>query len=522
MDPEQNLEPGGFDQMADLIVVGSGGAALTAAYTAAKNGLRTLVLEKTPFFGGTSAYSGAGIWLPGNQVLARSGVQDTVERGAEYFHALVGDRTPQTLQDAYIGTGPELVEFLERDPYLKFAFLPFPDYFPLPGRAEGGRAIMPEMLPAADLGRWLPLLRPPIGIDQFDVPQDRENLIGGQALIGRLLLAAEATGNVDLRTGVEMTGLIVEEGRVTGVATRTESGAVRFGASRGVILAAGGFECDDALRVRYHGLPTGQWTSAAPGSNTGAALAAAVAVGADVDLMDEAWWCPATLFPNGRAAFTLGLRGGILVNAAGERFANESLPYDRLGHEIHRAHRAGGVSHIPAWLVFDGRFDELPATSQPAPAPGEFQEAGLWRTAESLDGLATVIGVPAGTLAATVERFNRFAATGTDEDFHRGEDPFDRFFATGDGPNPCLVPLDEGPYHAVQIVLGDLGTKGGARTDRDARVLDHSGTPIAGLFAIGNSAASVAGGVYPGPGTPLGSGMVFGYRAARRLLSEAS
>jgi 3-oxosteroid 1-dehydrogenase len=322
-----------------------------------------------------------------------------------------------------------------------------------------------------------------------------------------------------------MRSLIAAGGRVAGVVVSTGGSEERILASRGVIVAAGGFECDDELRARHHKLPHGSWTSGAPGSNTGDALAALIGVGAAIGLMDEAWWCPATLFPNGRAAFTLGLSGGIFVNAAGKRFANESLPYDRMGREI-RSGQEKGVSHIPAWLVFDGRFSALPAITQPAPDPDAFRAAGLWRTCDDLAGLAAQIGVPAGALQATVARFNEFAASGADEDFHRGEDPYDRFFVSGTaddgaGPNPALVPIDRAPFHAVQIVLGDLGTKGGARTNVNGQVLDEQGTPIPGLYAAGNSAASVTGHAYPGPGTPLGSGMTFAYRAARHIADLA-
>jgi 3-oxosteroid 1-dehydrogenase len=502
----------------DVIVVGSGGAALVGAYTAASAGLRTLVLEKTEYFGGTSAYSGAALWLPGNQAQHRAGVADSVDLGREYFRAVVGDDTPAALQEAFLSTAPDLVEFLERDPVLQFAYGPFPDYFEAPGRIPAGRDIFPVPLKARELGPLLDKLRKPIAEDQFGVPQDRRTLTGGQALIGRLLLALSALPNVELRTGARMRSLIASDGRVAGVvvASGPDGSQERILASRGVIVAAGGFECDDDLRARYHGLPHGNWTSAAPGSNTGDALAALASAGAAVDLLDEAWWCPATLFPNGRAAFTLGLRGGIIVNAAGDRFANESLPYDRMGREIRRGHQAG-ASHIPAWFVFDGRFSGLPAISQPAPDLAAFQEAGLWRTSDDVAGLAAQIGVPPLSLQKTVERFNGFAATGVDEDFHRGEDPYDLFFASGDGPNPCLVPIDRPPFHAVQLVVGDLGTKGGARTSVDGQVLDGQGDPIPGLYAAGNSAASVTGHCYPGPGTPLGSGMTFAYRAARHL-----
>lgn len=500
----------------DVIVVGSGGAALAAAYTAAKSGLRTLVLEKTEFFGGTSAYSGSGIWLPGNQAQHRAGVPDSVDLGRTYFKAVVGDDTPRENQEAYLSTGPELVEFLERDPALEFAYGAFPDYFEAPGRIEGGRDIFPVPLPAAALGGRLAQLRPTIGADQHGLGQRRKTLSGGQALIGRFLLALDALGPAELRTRSRVRSLITQDGRVTGVVTEEDGATRRMTAARGVIVAAGGWECDHELRARHHGLPHGEWTSSAPGSNTGDALAALRAAGAAIDLMDEAWWCPATLFPNGRAAFTLGLSGGIFVNAAGERFANESLPYDRMGREIRRGH-ATGVSHIPAWFVFDSRFANIPAIAQPMPDPAAFRAAGLWRTADDLAALAEQIAVPPRALEHTVARFNQFAADGADADFHRGEDPYDRFFAGGDGPNPCLVPIDRGPFHAVQIVPGDLGTKGGARTDADARALRGDGTPIPGLYAAGNSAASVTGHAYPGPGTPLGSGMVFAYRAARHL-----
>ncbi len=371
-----------------MVVAGSGGAALTAAYTAASAGLRTLVLEKTDYFGGTSAYSGAGIWLPGNQAQHRAGVADSVALGREYFRAVVGGGSPRALQDAYLDTGPELVEFLERDPALRFAYAPFPDYFEAPGRIPGGRDIFPVPLKAGELGDLLARLRKPIGEDQFGVPPKRGagtgTLIGGQALIGRFLLALSALPGADLRTGTRMRSLIVSGGRVTGVVAARDGTQERILAGRAVIVAAGGFECDDALRARHHKLPHGNWTSAAPGSNTGDALAALTGAGAAVDLMDEAWWCPATLFPNGRAAFTLGLRGGIVVNAAGKRFANESLPYDRMGREIRRGQETG-VSHLPAWLVFDGRFSALPAITQPAPTrtssgrPGCGGRAMTWR-----------------------------------------------------------------------------------------------------------------------------------------------
>jgi 3-oxosteroid 1-dehydrogenase len=505
--------PGNSADHWDVIVVGSGAAALTGAYTAAASGLRTLVLEKTGLLGGTSAFSGACLWLPGNDVLRRAGVVDSAEQGLEYLRATVGDRTPAELQEAYVRSAAPLVEFLERDPVLQFEYLPFPDYFAAPGRAEPtGRGICPRPLPGAELGPWLDRLRPTVPADTFGVPVRRKTVIGGQALVGRLLLALAGTGNAEVRERTPVRSLVVEDGRVVGV--RAGADGIRLDARLGVLVAAGGYECDPDRRRALHGLPGADWTSAAAGSNTGDALELLQAAGAAVDLLDEAWWCPATLFPNGRAAFTLGLRGGIFVDGTGRRFANESLPYDRMGHELRR----DGALRDPVWWVFDS--DSVPGICSPAPDRPAFAAAGLWRSGDTIADLAAAIGVPAAELERTVERFNGFARSGVDADFHRGEDAYDRFFATGGGPNPCLVPIG-GPLHAVRIVLGDLGSKGGARIDVDGRVLDGSGRPIPGVHAAGNSAASVAGHVYPGPGVPLGSGMVFAHRAARALNRSA-
>ncbi|GAA4545194.1 FAD-dependent oxidoreductase [Pseudonocardia xishanensis] len=497
----------------DVVVAGSGAAALTGAYTAAKRGLRVLVLEKTDRLGGTSAYSGAGLWLPGNDVQRRGGVQDSVEAGLEYLRATVGDRTPADLQQAYVRSGPELVAFLERDPAIEFETMPFPDYFEAPGRAKpAGRAICPAPLAGSELGDRLAQLRPTMNADKFGEQVPRDTLTHGQALIARLLLAIDATGNADIRTGCPLESLVKVDGRVVGV----RAGGREVRARAGVLVAAGGYECDGDRRQRFHGLPTGDWTAAYPGSNTGDALEALEGVGAGVDLLDEAWWCPATLFPNGRAVFTLGLTAGIFVGPDGTRFGNESLPYDRMGHILlDRIHELG--PDVEFWWVFDSRTETPPGIVSPVPDKEELRAAKLWRTADTVEGLATEIGVPAVALRETVDRFNGFAASGTDDDFHRGEDDYDRFFAVGDGPNPALVPLDRGPLHAVRIVLSDLGSKGGARIGTSGEVLDTDGRPIPGLFAAGNSSASVTGHVYPGPGTPLGSGMVFAHRAANAM-----
>ncbi|WP_455357290.1 FAD-binding protein [Streptomyces sp. SYSU K217416] len=507
-----------WDQECDVLVVGSGGGALTGAYGTAARGLETLVIEKTGSFGGTTAYSGACLWLPGNQAQARDGVTDSAGLGRAYFRAVVGDATDHALQDTYIDGAAETVAFLEDNPHLRFEHRPFPDYYPAPGRSETGRGVFPVDLPAPDGPHdLLDAVRPPAWAERLGLPPAEGPLTDGRALIGRLLLALESTGNARTLRHTALTHLVTEDGRVVGAEAAHDGRTLRIRARRGVLLAAGGFEANAELRRDWQGLPGADWTMGAPGGNTGDAITAAVEAGAATDLLDQAWWCPSLRFPDGSAAFTLGLRGGIFVDGSGRRFANESLPYDRMGRQMLAA-KAGTSPDNPVWWVFDDRFgSELPGITVVPADRQAFTEAGLWRTADTLDGLAQRIGVDDEALRRTVRTYNGYAADGVDADFHRGEDVYDRFFAQGEGANPCLVPIEKGPFHAVQIVLGDLGTKGGVRTDVRARVLREDGSPIPGLYAAGNTTASVSGPHYPGPGAPIGSAMVFGHIAAADL-----
>lgn len=498
-----------------MVVAGSGAGALAGALAAAAAGLRTAVLEKTPLLGGTSAYSGAAIWLPGSQVQRRAGLADSTESARTYLRALLGDENAAH-REAFLEIAPEVVEFLENDPALEFRFQPFPDYFAADGRVENGRSFIPKPVSADRLGKLADLVRPPVDRDRAGLGHDPDApLIQGRALIGRLLLAFTNTGNGVVRTGTALTGLVVEDGRVVGVEADTADGPVRLRASRGVLLAAGGFEGNAELRSAA-GVPgDAGWTMAPAGANTGDAITAAERIGAATGQLREGWFCPGLAMPDGRAAFTLGFRGGLMVDGSGRRFANESLPYDRMGREL-----AAAPGRVPAYLVFDATSPGLPAISMPSADPAEHLAAGTWVQAGTLEELAEKIGVDAAALTETVQRFNGFAEKGVDEDFHRGEDPYDRFFATGKGPNPCLVPVAEPPFVAARVVLSDLGTKGGLRTDVDARVLDEAGAPIPGLYAAGNSSASFTGPVYPGPGIPIATGMAFAYRAVQHITKE--
>ncbi|MGW0585838.1 FAD-binding protein, partial [Streptomyces sp. NPDC002920] len=293
----------------------------------------------------------------------------------------------------------------------------------------------------------------------------------------------------------------------------------------------GGFEHDRELRERHQSPLTGEWSNGVL-ANTGDALRAGIAVGAATDLLDEAWLVPGLVQPDGLPVFHTGTRGGIWVNGAGERFVNETRPYDQAGHEILRLHATTGVSHIPAHWILDQRQVDRDSFGGPPDEPvrPEWLESGALKKADTLEELARLIGVPFDALSRTVKEFNGYAQTGADEMFHRGETVWDQMFhhivpfaadprqnfpakPTPDWPNPLLLPIDTPPFYAATVVPADIGTKGGLKTDEHARVLRPDGRPIAGLYASGNTAAAMSGRVYPGAGTPIGSSMAFAYLA---------
>jgi len=501
----------GWDEECDVLVVGSGGGALTGAYTAVREGLDTIVVEATDRFGGTTAYSGGGLWFPGNAVLRRAGASDTIEDARTYFHAVVGDRTPRALQDAFVTGGAPLVDYLEGDDDFAFMVFPWPDYFGgAPKASPTGRHIMPAPLEPERLGALRGVLRPPLGTDRAGRPLP-DDVRGGQALIGRLLLALTRR-SVDLRRETVCDAFVRDGDTVTGAVVAGPDRRYRIRTRRGVLVASGGFERNEEMRAR-HGVPGEVRDAMGPEGNLGRAIQAGIDAGAATDLMAEAWWAPGITHPDGTSTFSLWFTGGIFVDDAGERFVNESWPYDRIGRVIIDRMAAGRLT-LPYWMIYDDRDGPRPpvrSTSVPLGETRAYEEAGLWVAGDTLDELAARIGVPAGALTETVKRFNAFAEAGVDEDFRRGDEPYDRVFAGEGGP---LVPIETGPFHAAAFGLSDLGTKGGLRPDASARVLDTSGRVIKGLYAAGNSMAAVSGTTYPGGGNPIGAGMVFAHLAA--------
>jgi succinate dehydrogenase/fumarate reductase flavoprotein subunit len=513
----------------DVLVVGSGGGALTGAFVAASEGLDTLVIESTDKFGGTTCYSGGAVWLPGNAASARAGLDDTNDIALDYFRRVVGDETPADQQVAFVRGGPKVVDYLERSPHIRFEWMAFPDYYGdlgCPPAHPRGRDVIVHPVPTAELGPFAGLVRPGMPVDVAG-QADEGPLGGGRALVGRLLLACQDAGT-RFRLNCEMDELVVENGRVVGAGVNHDGRRSFIRARRGVLLAAGGFDRNQAMRDEFGMAGSAEWSCGAPGG-TGKAIRAGMAIGADTGLMEECWWMPGLLQPDGRAAFIASVNGGIMVNGAGERFGNETGPYDRFGRKM-RAGDAIGVPHVPCWWIWDATLGpSVPAayTSLPVLGRADYEAAGLWKHGETLADLAAEIGVPSEGLARTVARFNDFATTGIDADFHRGETPYDRYiaaelpglFGIGDrlkvgSPNPCLSPIRQGPFYAAQVVLGDLGSKGGLKTDASARVLRPDGTVIRGLYAAGDTMSSVTGRAYPAPGSPIGTCMVFSYLAA--------
>lgn len=548
----------------DVIVVGSGAAGMTAALAAAHRGLSVLVVEKAAKFGGSTARSGGGVWIPGNDALVAAGLDDSIADARKYLEHIIGDEVDPERIDTYLERGPEVVTFLQQATPLRLRWVPdYSDYYPeAPGGKVHGRSVEPTPLDGRILGdelanlepdygkaplnvvvtqadyRWLNLVarhpRGPVrvmrvGARWLKAKLLRQHLLGRGQALAAALRAGLQRADIPLWLGTPLLDLRTEGDRVTGVVVSRDGAQQTLTARRGVILAAGGFEHNAELRARHQRQPIGtEWTVGAK-ANTGDCIAAGQRLGASVDFMDDAWWGPSIPLTGG-PWFCLAERslpGSIMINERAQRFVNESAPYVEATHAMYGGVHGKGEGpgeNIPAWIVFDQRYRNryLFAGVSPRQAlPGRWFKSGVVTKASSLPELAEGIGVPADSLTATVERFNGFARDGRDEDFNRGESAYDHYYGDPrNRPSPSLGPLEVAPFYAVRMVPGDLGTKGGLRTDARGRVLREDGTSIDGLYAAGNSSAPVMGHTYAGPGATIGPAMVFGYLAAMDLVNQ--
>ncbi|MGH8344984.1 MAG: FAD-dependent oxidoreductase [Pseudomonas sp.] len=557
----------------DVIIVGSGAGGMLAALRAHDLGLKAVVLEKSDRYGGTSAVSGGAIWIPNNRAIR--GI-DSSEQAMQYLLACTEEKVPRIKLARFIETAPKLVDYLASlgVEYYVHPTLTCPDSYPwLPGSLPGGRTmfvrpledggvlgeeywrlrqtypefklqetISPECLEGSallyrKLG-WIKALIAALERYWTDWGRRRHHhrdrsLTLGNAMIGGLRKAMMERG-IPLLLDTRMTDLLAENGRVIGVKISRKGQQEQLSARRGVVLASGGFERSQALRERYlDHLTLEDWSATPREDNVGDALVAAQSIGAETEFLSEAWWAPTIRMASPEAPntnrhqvlfFERGLPHSLCVNRNGVRFTNEICSYHQFGQAMMRD-QVNTRANLPCWFIFDAEYRHkyplgslLPGcVEDDSHLPPDLFDNLLYK-ADTIEQLAGKINVPSIALEETVARYNGFACTGDDIDFGRGGNAYDLYFGDpSQKPNRTLGPLLKAPFYAVRIDLGDLGTKGGPKTDEFARVVDTHGEAIIGLYAIGNVAGSVMGGAYPGSGVSLGSAMTFGLVAAEHL-----
>lgn len=555
----------------DLLVVGSGAGGFAAAVTAAEAGLDVQMIEKTPCFGGTTTSSAGVIWIPGSRQAARAGVVDSRDAVLDYLRAQGGNRLDAAKSQAFVDRAADILAWFEDRTHLAYDLAPaWPDYHPTdPGGSAGGRSLGPKPFDGRTLGAAFKRLRPPIRTTMIlgGMIVGREDLVhfygmrrslksartvaarflrygkdrlrhsrgtrlsNGSALIGMLARSAFERG-VRLSLDTTLEELLTAEGQVTGAIVRTADGRRTIRAKAGVVLATGGFPGSDALRARYfeHVAAGGNHRSLAPETNTGDGLQVAQQAGGTLveAQANPAAWTPVSLVPQPDGStlpfphfFDRGKAGYIAVDRRGARFISEARSYHDFVPALIEACR--GDSQIECHLICDAQAIRRYGLGMAPPWPGRLEphvRSGYIKRADTLAGLAAACGIDAAGLAATVRRVNSGAALGTDPDFGKGTDVYERFNGGGGHPaNPCVAPIETPPYYAIRLIPGDIGTFIGLRTDEKSRVLDANGEPIPGLFAAGNDAASFMGGSYPGAGITLGPALVFGHIAAETAAS---
>ncbi len=555
----------------DVLVVGSGAGGLSSAVAAAHRNLDVLVVEKEPVFGGTTARSGGWMWVPCNGPAKRAGVEDSASKARTYLEHEAGEHFDAARVDAFLEAGPKAVEFFEEKTALKFDLGPtFADYHPdAPGGMPGGRSIVARPFDGRELKGEIRRLRPPLSeitflgmmigsgkelLHFFNVTRSPVSafyvgklfvkflldmafhgrpmrLMNGNALVARLARSC-FDKDVPIWTDAPVRELLRDkQGRVAGAIIDSRQGPVEVSARKGVVLATGGFPQDPVRRkALFPHAPAGyEHASPAPPGNTGDGLRLGEAAGAYIDdsLPNAAAWVPVSRPPRGDG--TLGVfphfvdrskPGVIAVTRSGKRFVNEANSYHDFCQAMVRTCREEG-GEICAFFIADHKTLRKYGLGYVKPAPVPFRphiRSGYLMEGGTLAELASRIGVDADTLERTVARFNDQARKGEDPEFHKGSTAYNRSLGDPEHrPNPCVGPVEKGPFYAIKLVVGDLGTFAGLKCDENARVLDEVGKPIPGLYAAGNDAASIMGGNYPGGGITLGPAITFGYIAARHL-----
>lgn len=556
----------------DVVVVGSGAGGLLAALRAADNGLSAVVVEKTRFYGGTTATSGGAIWVPCHGL---DGHEDSREMALAYLRHTTACLAHEERIAAYLDRAPEMVAYLNEAGIVCEKMAGYPDYYTEAPGACAGRALVPREIDGKELGDDYEQMRSPFNafmlLDRYSLDLEQAFMLSsrlpgwrrtaasiflrywldlpwrlktrrdrratmGNALIGGLRRALKRRG-VPVLLNAPLRRILYDNGRITGIEVERNGSPQALDASCGVILAAGGYEQSQSFRNECLPVPSDRsWSLTPPGANSGDSLAAAGAIGADREFMQNFWWAPSTQLPSRddpkvliahQMFFDHRHPFSLVVNGLGQRFVNESCSYDDFGKAMIADQLKTGAT-LPCWMVFDAQYRSrygcggiLPSPVMPdSSIPQAWWDRHFFR-ANTLEELAAKIGIPAQALARSVSDMNGFAQAGKDSQFARGDSAYDRFF--GDAtvePNPSMGPVDTPPFYAIRIDLGDLGTKGGIKVDAHARAIDRQGNPIAGLYAVGNCAASPFADCYPGSGGTIGPALTFAMIAADHLAGK--
>lgn len=552
-----------FDETFDFVVVGSGGGSMCAALYMRSLGKTVTVLEKMPLIGGTTSRSGGVMWIPNNRFMKQEGIEDSFEKSMEYMEATAGQSidapgTSLEKRQAYVAEGTRMIDFLVEQG-IKLRRTPlWPDYYDdRPGGSVPGRTILADIFDTNELGEWRDKLEPnflavpayhsegfelalmktswkgklamlKVGLRMVGAKLTGKRLTqAGGALQGRMLQACLKAG-ADIRTDSGVIAFVTDNGAVKGVVIEKDGGPWHIGARNGVLMNAGGFSHNQAMRDKYQPGTSSKWTAATPGS-TGEMILEMMKIGAAIGQMEEMVGNQMSIPPGGESTgngVSLGSIGGqmnitkpysIIVDQSGVRYMNEAGSYMEFCQNMLRRDKT--VPAVPSWWIVDQQYMDnymYTGTMAGTKKPQEWYDSGFLKRADTIEGLADQIGVASETLRGTMERFNEGARKGVDPEFGRGNRAYDNWLGDfhREGSH-TLGPIEKGPFYAAPVVPGDVGTYGGVVTDANARVLREDGSPIEGLYATGISTASVMGRIYPGAGSSIGPSFVFGYIAAR-------